>query len=462
MSFASWGFLFVFLPIALTGFWAVARLGHTAAMVWLLACSVAFYPAEHLPFLAASMLANALLGRWVRATEDTPAQTAVLAIGIGLNLLGMAIGRMADSVPPGISFIAFGQIGWLLDQRGRARSGLEYPLLILFFPHLVAGPILRLRDVEARFAEPRTWRCSGEDLAAGGAILLIGLLKKTLLANPLGAIVAPGFADPGALGFLAAWGTALAWSFQLYFDFSGYSDMALGLARMFGVRFPANFDSPYKAQSIVDYWQRWHMTLTQFLMSTVFNPLAMAAMRWRRALGQGVDRGAQRTMGGFGTMLLAPLAATMGLAGVWHGATLPYLAFGLIHAGYLGVNHAWRIFRPGPRSHAWPAVVARVVLTYACVLLASVVFRAPSLVDAGALFAGMAGLHPSGPYAHGALHTLWLAGLGAIVWGMPNTQQIVDGAIWRPSLPWAMAAGCAVTLGILALGGTHEFVYFQF
>ena len=106
--------------------------------------------------------------------------------------------------------------------------------------------------------------------------------------------------------------------------------------------------------------------------------------------------------------------------------------------------------------------MARVVLTYACVLLASVVFRAPSLVDAGALFAGMAGLHPSGPYAHGALHTLWLAGLGAIVWGMPNTQQIVDGAIWRPSLPWAMAAGCAVTLGILALGGPHEFVSFQF
>jgi alginate O-acetyltransferase complex protein AlgI len=492
MSFASFGFLLAFLPVALTGFWAASRSGPAAAMAWLLACSVAFYPAEYWPVLAASMLGNAVLGRWVRATEGTPAQTAVLAIGIGLNLAGMAAGRTMHSVPPGISFIAFAQIGWLLDQRGAdlaephggrrpaiqdisnpsrgwrafarhdGTSSLAHPLLVLFFPHLIAGPILRVRDVEAQFADPRTWRLTGENLASGGTILLIGLLKKTLLANPLGIIVAPGFADPGSLGFLATWGTALAWSFQLYFDFSGYSDMAVGLARMFGVRFPANFDSPYKSQSVIDYWQRWHMTLTQFLMSTVYNPLVMAAMRRRRALGMGVGRAAQRTVGGFGGMLLGPLAATMVLAGIWHGATLPYLAFGLIHAGYLGVNHAWRIFRLEPRSQAWGAVVGRVVLTYLCVLLASVVFRAPSLDVAGTLFAGMIGLHPAGPYLHGALHALWLAGLGAIVWGMPNTQRIVDGAIWRPTLPWAMAAGCAATLGILALGGTHEFVYFQF
>ncbi len=469
MSFASFGFLLAFLPVALAGFWVMSRLGPVAAMMWLIGCSIAFYPVEHWPVLAVSLVGNALLGRGVRATEVTPrAQTAVLAIGIGLNLVGMAVARSMAPVPPGMSFIAFTQIGWLLDQRGGpppeddALRRLTHPFLILFFPHLIAGPILRVRDIDTQFADPTTWRLTGENLAAGGFILLIGLLKKTLLANPLGIIVTPGFADPGSLGLLAAWGTALAWSFQLYFDFSGYSDMAIGLARMFGVRFPANFASPYKAQSVIDYWQRWHIALTRFLMSTVYNPLAMAAMRWRRARGLGVDRAAQRSFGGFGGMLLAPLVVTMGLAGIWHGASLPYLAFGLLHAGFLGVNHAWRVFRPGPRSQDWQAVIGRVVLTYLCVLLASVIFRAPTLDVAGTLLAGMLGLHPPGPTIHGALHALWLAGLGAIVWFTPNTQEIVDGALWRPTLPWAVAAGCAATLGLLSLGGTHEFVYFRF
>jgi alginate O-acetyltransferase complex protein AlgI len=452
MSFASFGFLFAFLPVALAGFWLAARWGPAAAMAWLILCSVAFYPIEYWPVLAASLAGNALLGRWVRATEGTPSQALVLTVGIGLNLAGMAVGRSMEFVPPGISFIAFTQIGWLLDRRGDAMPAVgrhgpfTYPLLVLFFPHLIAGPILRLRDVEEQCADPETWRPSGENLAAGGFILLIGLLKKTLLANPLGAIVTPGFADPASLGLLPAWGTALAWSFQLYFDFSGYSDMAIGLARMFGLRFPMNFASPYKAQSVVDYWQRWHMTLTHFLMSTVFNPLAMAVMRWRRARA----------------MLLAPLVATMMLAGLWHGATVPYLVFGLLHAAFLGINHAWRVLRPGRRPQDWRSVIGRVALTYLCVLAASVIFRAPSLDVAGTLFAGMLGLHPGVPQMHGGLHALWLTGLAIIVWGMPNTQQIVDGKIWRPTLPWAVAAGCAAMLGVLSLGGTHEFVYFQF
>ena len=447
MSFASYGFLFAFLPAALGGFWLIARWGPTAAMAWLIVCSVAFYPWEHWPVLAVSLAGNALLGRWVRATEGTTGQFMVLAVAVGLNLVGMAVGRSMAAVPPGISFIAFTQIGWLLDQRGRRTAPpLQYPFLVLFFPHLIAGPILRLRDVETQFADPATWQARGENMAAGSTILLIGLLKKTLLANPLGVIVTPGFTDPGSLGLLAAWGTALAWSFQLYFDFSGYSDMAIGLARLFGVRFPANFESPYKAQSVIDYWQRWHMTLTQFLVSTVFNPLAMATMRRRRSRA----------------LLLAPLVATMALAGLWHGVSWPYLVFGLVHAGFLGVNHAWRVLWPGPRPGDWRSVVGRVALTYLCVLLASAIFRAPSLDVAGTLFAGMAGLHAGTPYVHGALHTIWLAGLAAIVWFMPNTQQIVDGEMWRPNLPWAFAAGCAATLGVLSLGGTREFVYFQF
>jgi D-alanyl-lipoteichoic acid acyltransferase DltB (MBOAT superfamily) len=449
MSFASYGFLFAFLPLALGGYWLIARLGPTAAMGWLIVCSVAFYPMAHWPELAASLAANAMLGRWVRVTEGRPAQQWVLAFGIVLNLAGMALGRSLTSAPPGISFIAFTQIGWLLDRRGVAEPlgrPLSYPLLVLFFPHLIAGPILRLRDVEGQFADPATWRVRGDNLMVGGTVLLIGLLKKTLLANPLGAIVTPGFEDPGSLGLLPAWGTALAWSFQLYFDFSGYSDMAVGVASMFGVKLPLNFASPYKAQSIIDYWQRWHMTLTRFLVSAVFNPMAMASMRWRRSKA----------------LLLGPLVATMVLAGLWHGATLNYLVFGLLHAAFLAINHIWRALRPGPHGQDRMSVVGRVGLTYLCVLVASVIFRAPTLDVAGTLLSGMVGLHPGGAYTHGALHALWLAGLGGIVWFMPNTQQIVEHGDWRPTRTWAIATGCAATLGILSLGGTHEFVYFQF
>jgi alginate O-acetyltransferase complex protein AlgI len=444
LSFASFGFLFVFLPIALAGFALAARQGRTAALGWLIACSFAFYPVEHWPALAGSLAVNALFAHWIRRTEGTSRQSVILAVGVGLNLAAMAVGRSVAAVPPGISFIAFTQIGWLLDQRGapdRGGSALTYPFLVVFFPHLIAGPILRARDLDTRTLGFRL-----DDLAPGTVLLLIGLLKKTLLANPLSVLVTPGFTDPGSLGLLPAWGAALAWSFQLYFDFSGYSDMAMGLARLFGLRFPPNFASPYKAQSIIDYWQRWHMTLTQFLVSTVFNPLAMATMRIRRAK----------------VLLLGPLFATMVLAGLWHGATLPYLVFGLMHAVFLAINHAWRTLRPGRAAGGRAAAVGCVALTYLCVLVASVVFRAPSMGIAVTLLEGMIGLHTGGPVMHGALHAVWLACLAGIVWFAPNAQQIVEGQFWRPSLPWAFAAGCAACLGILSLGGTHEFVYFQF
>ena len=480
MLFNSFGFLLAFLPLTLAGFVAASRRGPDAAVGWLIVSSLAFYFYANPAFLAvlvASLIVNGGLGWAIRATEANPgAQRLILVLGIAVNLAAMAACRSLPTGPLGISFITFTQIGFLLDQRGAEpgmRSALGYCLLVVFFPHLAAGPILRVRDVMGQFVARTTWRLSGDNFAAGSALFLIGLLKKTLLAEPLAAIVSPGFTDPSALSLWPAWQTALAWSFQLYFDFSGYSDMATGLARMFGVRFPYNFASPYKSQSVIEYWQRWHMTLTQFLMSTVYNPLAMAVLRWRRAHGWPTDRAAQRSPGGFCAMLLAPIGITMGLAGVWHGANPAFLLFGLLHAGFLGVNHAWRLCCPGIRSGAWHAVLGRVTLTYLCVLAGAVVFRAPTLGTAGALLSGMIGLHglpttliPMGGDAHDMMNMLWLAGLAAIVWGMPNSQQIVDQhdtwLRWRPTLPWAAAAGCGASLGLLSLGGTGEFVYFQF
>ena len=174
----------------------------------------------------------------------------------------------------------------------------------------------------------------------------MGLLKKTALADPLAAGVASGFSSAGDITFLPGWHTALTYSLQLYFDFSGYSDMAIGLARMFNIVFPLNFNSPFKAGSIIEFWQRWHMSLTRFLTLYLYNRIALAIVRSRTARGLRVTRKAQATIGGFLSIIVVPTFVTMTLIGVWHGAGLQFVVFGLLHAVYLSINHAWRIFRP--------------------------------------------------------------------------------------------------------------------
>jgi D-alanyl-lipoteichoic acid acyltransferase DltB (MBOAT superfamily) len=480
--FASYGFLGLFLPAVLLGCRAAGRLGRRAVLVWLMLASAAFYAsygAAFLPLVAASIGGNFLAARQMRRWADRPnLRTAVLAGAIGTDLALLVWGKFGAAVlPPGLSFLTFTQIGYLLDCGGPDDAGgglLDYALFAGFFPHVIAGPIPLGHELLPRLRDARPLRPGAEDLAAGGGIFVIGLLKKTLLADPLGLLVDPGFAHPQALSLLPAWQAALAWSLQLYFDFSGYSDMAIGLGRMVGLRYPANFASPYQAQSIIDYWQRWHITLTRFLTRRLYAPMTLAVMRFRRARGWPVNRSAQQRWGGFLSMLALPLLATMALAGVWHGSGLTFLVFGLLHGGFLTVNHAWRLFRPGRRRQTAAAIAGRIGLTYLCVLTGAVVFRAASMGDALAVFAGMLGGHgidltPADMrgLAHAWLDALWLAGLFGIVWLAPNTQQIMlaaDGGrwSWRPSVGWAVASGLAAALGLVSLGGTGEFVYFQF
>jgi alginate O-acetyltransferase complex protein AlgI len=355
---------------------------------------------------------------------------------------------------------------------------------VTFFPHLIAGPILHNREIMPQFAAAATYRASADNVAAGLAIFLIGLLKKCLLADPLAVTVAAGFAHPHELALFGAWQAATSYSLQLYFDFSGYSDMAIGIARMFNLRFPANFNSPYKSQSVIEYWQRWHMTLTRYLMMYLYNPIALCVTRRRVARGLAVNRQGQATAGGFAAMVLVPTWITLGLAGVWHGSGATFLVFGLLHAAYLSVNHAWRLFRPRPPGQRAAAIIGRIALTYGCVLVGSVVFRAPSLWSAGQVLSAMVGLHGvSVGFENGAaamravVQTACIVGLYAIVWAAPNTQQIMHACgptldavrpgplpwlTWRTSLPWAAALGCAAAVGLSALGGTGEFLYFQF
>jgi D-alanyl-lipoteichoic acid acyltransferase DltB (MBOAT superfamily) len=469
--FNGFPFLLGFLPLALGGFAVCGRIGTGWAKIWLIAVSLVFYAAgaaAFLPLLIVSVGGNFVLLRMMHLS-DRAGQWAAVGVGLNLAVLGWCKYLAPDPLPPlGLSFFTFTQIGCLLYHAGgdtappRLR---DYALFAAFFPALLAGPILNPREMLPQFARTDGWGLTSDNLAVGSGFFLIGLLKKTLLADPLSTVVATGFADPGQLGLFPAWQAATSYSLMLYFDFSGYTDMAIGLAWMVGLRFPDNFDQPYRATSVIAYWQQWHMSLTRFLMTHVHAPLTLAILRWRKRRGRGIDSQAQRMPGGFGVMIAMPIVVTMMLVALWHGATWPFLLFGLLHAGFLAVNHAWRV----TGAPVLPKL-ASAALTYGCVLIGAVLFRATSVADAASVLAGMAGMHGGGIVQfdpHGIAHVAWLLALYLIVWFAPTTRQWMqpEPAVrlgWSASPRWAVAMGCAAALGVLAAGGTGEFLYFRF
>jgi alginate O-acetyltransferase complex protein AlgI len=342
MLFSSFAFIFAFLPLSLAGYAVAARLGPRAGAFWLVSSSLAFYAywkITFLPLLLISIAFNYGISRLIATTADRPRlQSGLLFAGIAGDLLalvyykylaalvgflhsqGLVSGTLSDIILPlGISFFTFTQIGYLVDVKqgiAKSRDLLSYVLFVTFFPHLIAGPILHNREIMPQFADPKTYRLSGENMIVGLTIFAIGLTKKTLLADPFSTGVAAAFAHADTAGITDAWYAVAAYSLQLYFDFSGYSDMAIGLARMFNVRFPLNFNSPYKATTVIDYWQRFHMTLTRFITMYIFNPMALAVTRRRSAKGQDVSRRAASTPWGFSTLVLMPTMVTMTESGM--------------------------------------------------------------------------------------------------------------------------------------------------
>ncbi len=507
MLFSSYVFVFCFLPVVLAGFAVLARFsGREAAALWLVAASFFFYgwwnPA-FVPLLAGSIAFNYALGRLIDlARPSSRTQSVLLGFGIACNLAALVYFKYLASIlgflrlhgwtglalndpalPLGISFFTFTQIGFLIDLRHGAvrEKGLaSYLLFVTFFPHLIAGPVLHHREMMPQFAAAATYRLSGESILVGLTIFSIGLAKK-VLADQLSTIAAAGFSGADGLALLPAWEAALGYSLQLYFDFSGYSDMAIGIARLFNIRFPANFNSPYKAQSVIDYWQRWHMTLTRYLTLYLYNPTSLWIARRRAA--RGLPMGRHLSASGFAATVVFPTFLTVTLAGIWHGSGLTFLVFGLLHAIYLSVNHAWRTFRPASFKPARGAAAScrRILLTYLCVLVGAVVFRADTLADAGGVLSGMLGVNGLGlpGLMHERLFTIardWalLAFAAIVVFAAPNTQHIMrhfapvlntvvgGGRAWRPSLGWALAFGSLGALGLLGIGGSAEFLYFQF
>ncbi|MBT5414561.1 MAG: MBOAT family protein [Rhodospirillaceae bacterium] len=462
MLFASQVFLIAFLPAVLALYYLAA--GRARLRIWLLiVASLVFYGYWDLrlvPLLLASVGVNWL---FARAIGEGAGRWHVVA-GVGLNLLVLGIFKYADFfagnlealfglehrawgivLPLGISFFTFQQVSYLVD-RARDRAPLyrfdDYALFVTFFPQLIAGPIVRHNEIILQYALHPLRPGFDERFSRGLTLLVIGLAKKTLLADQLAPIADPLYAASAAgtaLGTIEAWLAAIAFGFQIYFDFSGYSDMAIGLGLLFGFALPLNFNAPYRSISIREFWRRWHMTLSRFLRDYLYIPLG------------GNRHGVVR-------MMLA-LMATMLLGGLWHGAAWTFVVWGGMHGLALAVQRAW-----GQAGIALPRVVGWAA-TMLVVFLAWVMFRAESFASAWSIWAAMAGGGEGGiALAIAEPADLWLIALCAfVVLALPVSQRLALERL-RPSRLSAAAAGAALLYVTLLVGGGRavEFIYFQF
>lgn len=402
MLFSSWQFIFVFLPVSLVVFFLIPAQPAWPRKIWLLVASLFFYgywKIEYIPLLLSSIGLNYVVAEFITRHRHHPAARVAIVLGVSLNLLLLGyfkytnfivqfLGRFSHRelghfdivLPLAISFFTFTQIGYIVDvyrNQSLHYRFLDYSLFVVFFPHLIAGPIVRHWEIIPQFAE-RILKVNLADTSVGLALFLLGLYKKMLLADPLSVYVAAvyGTATRGVtLTWFDAWLGTLAFAMQIYFDFSGYSDMAIGLARLFGMKFPVNFASPYQAGSINEFWSRWHITLTRFLREYLYFPLG------------GNRCGPWRHVGNIMTTML--------LSGLWHGAGWTYVIWGGLHGCYLVVAHRWQHFVKGRgwRTDHWWYHGLAVGLTFVVVLFAWVFFRAPNLHVAGNILSSMFGLH---------------------------------------------------------------------
>ena len=504
MLFSSYTFLFQFLPAVALAFAAARRHSPRAGILVLVGASLLFYGAwrpVYLLLLAASIAANFSLGLLM---EDPSRRRAIGMFGVALNLALLCYFKytnfILDSVhmltgaplpflnivlPLGISFFTFQQIAYLVDVMRGARVERDiasYTLFVSFFPHLIAGPLVHHAEMIPQFKRGRTGR-SAVLAARGFAVFAAGLFKKVVIADNLAQFVSPVFAHLDAGGGVAAswaWLATLSYTLQIYFDFSGYSDMAIGLALMFGIRLPVNFRSPYKALSIIDFWRRWHITLSRFLRDYLYIPLGGNRLgEPRRYLN---------------------LMVTMLLGGLWHGAGWNFLIWGGLHGFYLCANHLWQAWRGVTAKVATSAastnrlaIALSWAMTFLAVVVAWVFFRAKTTAGAWQMLAGLFGVEPaSAAYVSpGILRVmdlpilvgdkpLLLIGSGAVIvtlaaalW-LPNVPQLFGyreyrrarepsaWPRWRPNFGWALLSAVALTLSLFGMWQHLEFLYFQF
>ncbi len=512
MLFNSYEFIFLFLPITLLVYLGIGRYGdRRIALVWLIAASLFFYgwwnPA-YLGLILGSMFFNYSIGLVLTNRDSSIHKKTILIVGIVANLSLLAYYKYANFfvdninlllsvdwnlgniiLPLAISFFTFQQITYLVDAyRGETKeyNFLHYALFVTFFPQLIAGPIVHHREMMPQFAKNIFDKLNYKYIAVGLSIFFMGLFKKVVIADSLSPYSIEIFSAATAgvvLSFFEAWKGVLAYTFQLYFDFSGYSDMAIGLAFLFGISLPLNFNSPYKAMSIIDFWQRWHITLSRFLRDYLYIPLG------------GNRKGAPRRY--------LNLMITMLLGGLWHGAGWTFVVWGALHGFYLIVNHAWRNIKSVTGLFSSDNFIVRILsrlITFFAVAIAWVYFRAENIDAANAMvrslfgysgvvwpeearaqlgmfadvFSGMGVQFQYLKYFNGMEHIVLMLSLLVFVWIAPNIQQLFyheSAALnireasrlqWRPNKRWLVVVLLMAVISILKLGQVSEFLYFQF
>lgn len=462
MLFNSYEFIFLFLPITLIIFYAFCHYGKLRMAVWWLGfASLFFYAYWDFRFLSlfiASILVNFWIGHGIISSPHTQVKKRLLVFGLIVNLsllvafkythflmenllaLAGMKGPVLDIIlPVGISFFTFTQIAYLVDCMRTLKHQYhfsDYLLFVSFFPHLVAGPILRHDSVIPQIENKHFGRPSARKIYIAILFFSCGLFKKVVIADKLGVYVDVFFNHATQLNTLNAWTAALLYTFQIYFDFSAYSEMAIGLALLMNIRIPLNFNSPYKAKSMIDFWRRWHISLSEFLRDYLYIPLG------------GNQKGPFRRY--------INLFATMLLGGLWHGAAWTFMIWGGIHAICIAINHVWhKVGIELPIFFSW-------LLTFLMVVIAWVFFRAQSFNAAISLLKSMSGVsnnstHPVADPFLGILSIILLIGWILVA---PNTQQIAMKLPHKRII--AMGASIMLVVGILGLGQSENFIYFQF
>ena len=516
MLFNSPHFLFLFLPVSMLGFHVLGRYGRRAVIAWLSLVSVFFYTLWNPPYvllLLGSIAINYLWATYIAtAAAGSVLRRRLLLCGVAFNLLTLFYFKYLVRailllnffhltnlrphpilLPLGISFFTFTQISYLVDlaqEQADRQDFLSYLLFVTFFPHLIAGPILHHKEMMPQFRNTNRFALHSSDVSLGLTWFLLGLAKKVLIADNLMGFADTTFLHAGSLTSASAITGLVAYTMQLYFDFSGYSDMAIGLARIFSIRFPLNFDSPYKATSVTEFWQRWHITLTRYITLYLYNPILMAVQRQRLASGRKISRKAMATPSGFIAMVAYPTLATMLLTGLWHGAGLQFLIFGLIHGIYLTANQAWRHFRqPAPLPPTGLVRLGLMTGVYIQVTFALIFFRSSSISTALELLHDIMGAHGLGSLTN--LKNGWMAfALFPVVWFLPNTQQFLGQERtvqvptpgpsapttlaheqapslfarirWSPTLGWGVVMAALFFAVLVELDRPAAFLYFQF
>jgi alginate O-acetyltransferase complex protein AlgI len=476
MLFNSYEFILLFLPLAVIGYFALARRSSHAAKLFLCALSCIFYmwwKAWFVIVLLASMVINYGIGaHLVRRAKEHSARTLLVAgliFNIGLlgyfkyadffisnvnAMLGSNWSLLNIALPLGISFFTFTQIAFLVDAwRGNvtALTPTNYFLFVTYFPHLLAGPIIHHREMMPQFADATLKKMNWDNIARGLVLFTLGLCKKVLIADQIAPWANAGFASVESLSFLDAWITIVSYSMQLAFDFSGYTDMALGAALMMNIRLPQNFNAPFRAPDIQDFWRRWHMTLSRFLRDYIYIPLGGSrAGEWR---------------------MCALFIVTFLVGGLWHGAAWTFVLWGALHGTALVILHLWRKSRI-----ALPTPLA-IALTFVFVILCFAVFRAASVADAMQIVRialGFNGISTalqvhawqwlSTPIAHWqftqvvALSTLLIA----IALSFTRNTAADFAELMPLTLVRASVLGVLLFVALMYLPGATEFIYFIF